>query len=730
MNEQVSFLRRLWAHDKTLDSLKVAIALGGVVAVGLWLDLGHGMISLILGVIASALAETEDRVIGRLKALCLTLACFACAAFSVQLLFPYPWLFVIGLTLSSFGFVMLGAAGQRYATIAIASLILAIYTMLAADQPLVAGESVWHQPVLLLCGAAWYGAISMLAAAIFATRATRQSLAHLFQALTQYLFLKADVLEPVAGRDESAQRLALAETNSRVVAALNKTREVLIRWVQDNRPSPAGTQHLKLYFFAQDVHERASSSHYAYAALAEAFARSDVLFRVHRVMRLQALACKRLAASTLRNMPFRYGQGPHSTLDEMAAALAYVHAHSEATRAPLVESLADLCRNIITIERLIANADNQDGLQSEGNTEDNTLRDSDPRNLRESWQRIRIEFTPKSARFRHGLRLALTLATGYGLLHLFNLPHGYWVLLTTVFVCQPSYSDTWRRMGQRVGGTVIGLLAASLFIVIFPQPLAQLGLAVLAGVAFFALRADRYLIATACMTVLVLACFNQFGSGYALILPRLFDTILGAALSCAAVALILPDWQGRRAHLLMAHTLQRSASYLAEILKQYREGKHDDLPYRIARRDAHNADAELSAALAGMLREPERHRLAPDLAFRFLCASNTLLAYISALGAHREQVSTWQYAELVTAVTQHIQKQLAELSDSLQQRSSPEPATLGAALRAQIGSAQAGVNPAERRVIRQLALINGLLRELHSLAQALAEVPTSNLSNL
>jgi uncharacterized membrane protein YccC len=135
---------------------------------------------------------------------------------------------------------------------------------------------------------------------------------------------------------------------------------------------------------------------------------------------------------------------------------------------------------------------------------------------------------------------------------------------------------------------------------------------------------------------MVLFCFNQTGDGYGLIWPRLLDTLLGSLIAGLAVFLILPDWQGRRLNSTLANTLSASARYLRQIIQQYRHGKRDDLDYRVARRDAHNADAALSAALASMGREPQRFRQQAELGLRFLALSHTLLNYLSALGAHRE----------------------------------------------------------------------------------------------
>lgn len=80
--------------------------------------------------------------------------------------------------------------------------------------------------------------------------------------------------------------------------------------------------------------------------------------------------------------------------------------------------------------------------------------------------------------------------------------------------------------------------------------------------------------------------------------------------------------------------------YLDEIVHQYEEGKQDDLAYRLARRNAHNADAALSTLLTNMLHEPGHYRKQDaDNGLRFLVLSNTLLSHLSALGAHRHRLA-------------------------------------------------------------------------------------------
>ncbi|MFS1289972.1 YccS family putative transporter [Pseudomonas piscis] len=625
-------LRRLWALDKFSYSVRVFIALTGSMALCWYQDEMSLLIPLFLGVIASALAETDDSWQGRLNALAVTLVCFSIAALSVELLFPYPWIFAIALALAGFGLTMLGALGERYGAIASATLILSVYTMIGVDQRGGAVIDFWHEPVLLVAGAAWYGLLSVLWQAMFSNQPVQQSLARLFRELGYYLKLKSSLFEPIRQLDVEARRLELARQNGKVVAALNSAKEIILHRVGNGRPGSKVSRYLKLYFLAQDIHERASSSHYPYNALADAFFHSDVLFRCQRLLRQQGKACRALAESIQMRQPFVYDSGFAEALSDLQASLEHLRIQSNPAWRGLLRSLRALAANLGTLDRLLSDASNPDAL---ADATDSSLLDRSPRNLKDVWTRLRTQLTPTSLLFRHALRLPLALSLGYGMVHLIHPSQGYWIILTTLFVCQPNYGATRRKLGQRIIGTAIGLTIAWALFDLFPNPLVQSLFAIAAGVVFFANRTTRYTLATAAITLMVLFCFNQVGDGYGLFLPRLFDTLLGSLIAGLAVFLFLPDWQGRRLNQVLANTLACNSIYLRQIMQQYAVGKSDDLAYRLARRNAHNADAALSTTLANMLMEPGHFRKEADVGFRFLVLSHTLLSYLSGLGAHR-----------------------------------------------------------------------------------------------
>jgi YccS/YhfK family integral membrane protein len=713
-------LRRLWAQDKFSYSLRVLIALSGVLLLCWSQEWMQTLTPLFLGVIASALAETDDSWQGRLMALLVTLACFSAAAYTVEFLFPYPWLFVGALALSSFALTMLGALGERYATLGTATLILAVYSMIGVEHR-GGAAGLWQEPLWLVAGAAWYGALSVLWNALFANQPVQHSLARLFRELARYLTLKAALFEPLRQLDVAERRLALAKQNGRVVAALNAAKEIILHRVGSGRPGPKVSLYLKLYFLAQDIHERASSSHYPYNELAEAFFHSDVLFRCQRLLRLHGEACQRLAQAIELRQPFKYREQCRQALTDLHDSLEHLRMQSNPAWPHLLRSLGALAGNLRSLDALLGNASNPDALAEQ---QDSSLLDREPQSFKDVWERLRLQLTPTSLLFRHALRLSIALAVGYGVLQWIHPTQGYWILLTTLFVCQPNYGATRLKLVQRISGTVLGLLLGWALFDLFPNALIQAVFAVIAGVVFFALRSSRYALATAAITLLVLFCLNQVGDGYDLFVPRLVDTLIGSLIAGLAVLLILPDWQGRRLHRLLANTLSCNSRYLQQIIQQYASGKRDDLAYRLARRDAHNADATLSTTLGNMLMEPGHFRKDADIGFRFLVLSHTLLSYLSGLGAHRGETNLSGSDNPLLASASRLATSLDEIAEHLKdERPVAIHSDAEEQLAAELEHLSDDLNDQQRLVQTQLALICRQLGALRTLAAHVLKSP-------
>ncbi len=639
-----------------MSGARALLALSCVLALGGWLGWQDEFMPVLLGVIASALTETDDNWRGRLRAQLMALAAFVVMAWAVWATLPWPILLMTVLALSAFGLTMLGALSERYRAIAFGSLILFIYVAMSARTSRLHALDVTP---LMLAGAGWYGLVSVAWAAWLPQPPVRHRLSRLYALLGEYLHLKAQLLEPVRDADRAQRRMALALHNGRVVASLGDTKEAIFSRLGKGRP-PAWLQAaLHQYLAAQDIHERATSSHEHYELLADAFFHSDALYRCQRVLALTGdQALKLSVAMAHRTTPQHHGATARA-IEDMQAAIQHLTQGQPASRS--LRALQALGDNLTALAQVFRTV-----LEPVQGEVDQSLLDSHPRTLGEAWRRLRSQLSLRSVLCRHALRLSVSLMLGFGVMRLTGDPHGYWILLTIVFVSQPQYAATLTKLTQRVAGTVIGLALAWALIRLFPGPVLQSVLLVVAGAVFIGSRRTHYVMATCAITTLLLLSFHQMGMAQGVIPARLLDTVLGGTIAAAMAWRVWPNWQARQWPGLAAQALRTQARYLHDILMQYQRGKQDHLAYRLARRNAHKADAALSNALSTMFKEPARVRLDTAVCGRFLTLSHTLLNYLSALGAHRSGASVQPMSATVLAQAERLQTQLGELADALE----------------------------------------------------------------
>ena len=702
-------LRRYTWNSTWLYNVRIFLALCGAAALPWWLGDVKLTIPLTLGVVAGALADLDDRLAGRLRNLIITLVCFFIASASVELLFPWPWLFAIGLTISTSGFILLGGLGQRYATIAFGALLIAIYTMLGVSLY----EQWYQQPLLLLLGAIWYNALTLIGHLIFPVRPLQDNLARSYEQLAHYLELKSRLFDPDIEDESQAPMYDLALANGQLVTTLNQTKASLLTRLRGDRGQRGTRQTLHYYFVAQDIHERASSSHIQYAALRETFRYSDVMFRFQRLLSMQSQACQQLARSILLRTPYQHDARFDRMFSHLDAALDRVQANG--TSPDQMKALGFLLNNLRAIDAQLATIQSEQALALPGNDAENVLADDSPHGFADMWLRVSRNFTPESALFRHAVRMSVVLCVGYAFIQITGLNHGYWILLTSLFVCQPNYNATRHRLALRVIGTLLGVAIGLPILYFVPSVEGQLILLVITGVLFFAFRNVQYAHATMFITLLVLLCFNLLGEGFEVALPRVIDTLIGCAIAWAAVSFIWPDWRFRNLPLVLEQALNANCRYLDAILEQYHQGRDNRLAYRIARRDAHNRDAELASVVSNLSTEPRATAEIRDVAFRLLCLNHTFTSYISTLGAHREKLTN-------PGILAFLDDAVCYVDDALHHRPADEPRVLQSLgeLSERIAHLDPGTDNKAPLVLQQIGLLIALLPEICRLQRLVA----------
>jgi len=652
LNSWFSKLKQATYNTSLMYNLRMLIAFAGTAFVPYFLDYQLATIPLTLGVVAAGLSDIDDRFSVRIMNLVYTYVGFFAAATSVQLLFPHPVAFALGLIVACIFWILLGSLGRRYTTISYGCLVVSVYSMLGVHL-----FPEWYmQPALLVCGAAWYGLIATISFLLFPIRPVQDKLSACYASLGDFLFAKSSVFDVDMTPDSYQQSLIdLSMENGKLVGIFNDLKASLLTRLKGDRGQKDTRRSLQYYFVAQDIHERADSAHINYQELSKIFQHSDILFRFQRILTIQGKACKDLSESILKRQPYKHNKRFKHTFENLKQSLGKLR-HDQVYDPLWVNALYALYQNLKGIDAQLRNLETERNIALDKVKQmDHQLKDDDLKGWNDIIVRIRQNLTPESVLFRHAVRLSVVLFVGYIFVQTTGIQYGYWILLTALFVCQPNFNATKRRLRLRIVGTLVGIIIGIAILYFVPSLEGQLLILVLSGVLFFELRSKQYAQATAFITILALINFNLDGFGFSAGLPRMIDTLIGCALAWLGVSFIWPDWKFRRLPRTIRRAIQAQCNYLVDVVQQYHHGRNHGLSYRIARRTAHNTDADVASLISTLATEPDFDPIQKNLAFEFLCLHHTFLSYIAALGAHREKIDDQEILNLLNKALDDIQ---------------------------------------------------------------------------
>ena len=632
------------SNSTLIYCLQILIVLSGTTLGLYFLGYFSLIVPVTLGAIATALTDFDDRLSVRLRNLALVCVLFFTVSSILDFLHPHKLLFLIYLSLSSAMLMLMGALGQRYATISFGTVLLSIYTMFGLGQY----EYWYQQPSYFVLGVFWYGICSILFFLFKPTQAVQDNLSNTFHQLAELLTAKAKLFDPDNTKNVERLLYELSLQNSLVVQSLNSTKASLLTRLKASRANKNTIYWLNLYFLAQDIHEQATSNYLHYEKIQRNFSRTDLIYRIQKNVHLQAVNCQTLANAILKRQVFQTNPDNSIILNNLESSI-----HEWIQQNPNnweVKNLLLVLNNLNNVQTQFINLsiEQEQYQQSYSEHTDNlNLLDDDIHGVHDLWLKIKQHLTPQSALFRHAVRIGFVFAVGYAISLLPFAKNGYWILLTSLFVCQISYFATKSRLKLRTFGTILGVILGIPILYFVPSVEGQLLLTIIFGVYFFYLRSKKYAMATSMATLMVLLIFNLKGAGYSVILPRVIDTILGCGIAWFAVSFIWPDWNFRNISNNIRKSSKATLDYFDAIVDQYQYGKNNSVDYRKVRRFAHNSQIELSSMISSLSTEPNPNQDLIHNAFRYLVYSHSQLSYVSALGSHRVQVSDSQILELM-----------------------------------------------------------------------------------
>jgi uncharacterized membrane protein YccC len=331
---------------------------------------------------------------------------------------------------------------------------------------------------------------------------------------------------------------------------------------------------------------------------------------------------------------------------------------------------------------------------------------------------LRPHMTPRSAIFRHALRVAAVTAIDTGVIAYFRLPHGIWLPLTSIVILQPDYGGTVTRALQRSGGTIAGAVVASVLLATLHGTAEyDAALALLLFPTFLLIR-KRYGYGVTCLTPLIILLIG-LGSANPWIdlAERIAYTIGGAVLAIGARFVLWPQWEQVQLRDRLVAALRADKAYLLAALAEL-AGPATPAPQLASlRRQAEVAVANADAGFQRMLGDPRSRRAPVGPGFALLVYLQRLCRHSIALAAQQEAVAAPRPP--LEALSRLIEAALEDAAQSLGASHAPAPRPPFDAPLAALAAAL-GASPAAAALLGQIVSdVTGLLTAVRNIAERL-----------
>ena len=581
--------------------------------------------------------------------------------------------------------------GHRWPQIGFATLFMMVLTLESQYTPLEALiNAAW-----ILAGGLWYTYWATLVLQWQAYRVEKQALAECVFACADYLLARAAFFDVDADLDACYRNLV--EQQIAAIEAQDAARAIVLRNLpklkRGKLDAPRATL-FNLFINAVDMHELFVGVHTDYSLLRRTFGNSDLMIFYRDLIRKAARDLEEIGLAVLQNHPSESRVNVKAELRAIEYELELLRKGAFAQSNPEAYAAASASfRRIWSGIRLIEKMKKS---LATGAVPHRTEIEVDPSlrrflsDRRVPLRQIFSNLTMASPSFRHALRVTIAVAIGFWLGRILPLTNAYWIVMTTLIIMKPGYSLTKQRNTQRIVGTAIGCAVSIALILTVHSPPILLAVMFASMVMSYSLLLFNYAASVVFTSSYVLLLVDLLATGsLRLIGERAIDTVIGCALAIAASHLF-PYWEYRLMGKLVTDLFAAMRNYFDAAWWASRKppanpangsGKSTstaaetgtpadrDFRFRLARKNAHVAFANLGQAFRRMMLEPKaQQKFVPELN-DLLVQSHLLAANITAAAPLLRDV-----AEQECEVPAALARMLATVHKNLAHAQTGEPA--------------------------------------------------------
>ncbi len=495
----------------------------------------------------------------------------------------------------------------------------------------------------ILAGAVWYMLLSMLLYNFRPYKLAQQALGDCIMATADYLrvrasFYKKDVDYDKTYKQMMEQQIVLHTEQNLVRELLFKSRAITKEFTVTGRTL------LLMFTDIVDLFERTMTSYHDYKALHDIFKDDDILEQYRQLILELAAELDEIGIAVksgnvsketgilathinITKNYFNTYRDNKRTAENVDGFISMRH---------ILNSISDIAGRIHTLH--LYTAYDKELTKKMTSTGDY---DKFITHQQIDWKLFQDNLSFASNNFRHAVRISLATLLGFIIAQFLSFGHSYWILLTIIVILKPTYSLTKKRNYERLIGTIIGAAIGMLIIYFIKdnQVIFIIMLALMIGT--YSLMRTNYMISVIFMTpyIILLFHFLSNASFQTIIVDRVTDTAIGSGIAFLANLILLPAWEQSQIGNYMLEAVRSNKNYFTAIAGAFTGNPVTNTIYKVSRKNAFVALANLSDAFTRMLAEPKSKQKNSEQLHQFVVLNHMLTSHIATLAYYVKPLS-------------------------------------------------------------------------------------------
>ncbi|RMZ59541.1 FUSC family protein [Chryseobacterium nematophagum] len=590
-----------------------------------------------LGTAFVALTDQPGPFIRRRNALAFAIICFILIALIASMVMNIKSLVVAEIIIFGMFFSLIGVYGQRLAAVGSLSLVvLAIFI----DGHLT-GDNILKSLLIFASGCAWFLLIFLVVTTIQPYKLSSQMIGENYLQLAEFLKIKANYYQKNPDFTKLTSQVIAKQIEIKNLQ--EETRETVLKTRTIVNESTTTSRLLMLMFLnSMDLHEKLMTSESDYQKLQQSFENSTILVKIHDYLNVLAEEITNIGISLQIGTKAK----PLFNLEsELASVNAYYFDLRNKQITPNnLENFMILRQILMRINEITKEVNDiykiftQNVKLAKSLSTALDLKKFMPTEEKMNVQVLRNNLSFSSLHFRHAVRITIALLIGYlfSLFHFLGIGHTYWILITVVAILKPAYSITKQRNLLRLYGTVSGAIIAYVILYFIHINSLLFGILLFSMILCFSLLKGRYFWAVLFMTIYIFLSFNFLSPGNIDVIfkDRIFDTIIAGIIAFTVSYLILPVWEHTQNLDLMKKSAESNLQYFESVISKFLDAGFTIEDYKIKRKNAIIALANLSDNFQRMLSEPKNQQKKLEVIHQFVATSHLMTAYTASLSQY------------------------------------------------------------------------------------------------